>query len=215
MKKTMSILLSLLLMAILVSACGKENLKPQKEPAGTSAGIQSSTDERASDKGSSDKDTPTEQETKENVTDTPALNSSSEKEEDRYLTYVLGKFVHDGNEIVYLTDQRDYDNWQVPIQGAEPGAADSSERLRFIGIDWKADGSLEQVNFCDFTFPNTYGCLETPGTSGTLNVTSYGYDVSAPPTMARWNIAVNGEEVILTNQENNYVYYFYEDHFDE
>ncbi|NLO41123.1 MAG: hypothetical protein GX115_16850 [Ruminiclostridium sp.] len=215
MKKIMSMIVSIILITTLTSACGKDNKQSKNNPSPSSVQTQDQSKADASGQDNTKQDIPSVQETKEDSTNTPVESSPSQKGEDRYLTYVLGKFIHDGHEIVYLTDERDYDNWSVPIQGAEPGSADSTDRLRFIGIDWKADGTLEQVNFSDFSQPNSYGSLETPGTGGALNELTYGYDVSSPPTQTKWNIAVNGKEVILTNLENNYVYYFYEDHFDE
>ena len=215
MKKIMSMIVSVLMIITLTSACGKDNKKPQGNPPPPSAQTQGAKEAAVSGQNNSEQVIPSAQQTKEDSTNTPVESSPSQKGEDRYLTYVLEKFIHDGLEIVYLTDERDYDNWSVPIQGAEPGSADSTGRLRFIGIDWKANGTLEQVNFSDFSQPNSYGSLETPGKGGVLNELTYGYDVSSPPTQTMWNIAVNGEEVILTNPKNNYVYYFYEDHFDE
>ena len=141
--------------------------------------------------------------------------NTAEKAEDYYLTYVLGKMVVDGKETVFLTDQRDMDNWQVLIKDAVPGEGEEYARIKFIGIDWKADGTVEQVNMCDFLSMNTFGSLVSPGTGGKLSVNGYGPDPgTGAPDHSDWDMAVNGTEVILTSDEGT-IYYFYEDHFDE
>ena len=145
---------------------------------------------------------------------TSEQQSTTEITDDYYLSYVLGKMVVDGKETVYLTDERDMDNWQVPVKDAAAGEGNDFARIRFIGIDWKADGTIEQVNMCDFLTANTFGALVNPGSSGKLSVNSYGAEAGGVPDHSEWDITVNGTEVVLTS-DNGTVYYFYEDHFDE
>ena len=140
--------------------------------------------------------------------------------EDRYLTYVLKKFVNSHGETqVYLTEQRDYDSWQVPIEGVPVDEPDCFAKLRFIAIDWNADGTIKEVNFGDFTTQNTFGKLTNPGNSGELTVNSYVDNGAANGKLDKdksniWNISINGTEIVLVDSENN-TYYFYEDHFGE
>jgi hypothetical protein len=208
--------ISLLMLIVTLAACRENNQQPEKDSIPKSEVTTTPTNVESSDSiVTSNEVTDDKTEIKENITDSSSVSNNSEEEEDRYLTYVLGKCVwSDGREVVYLTDERDCDNWDVPIEGIGPGEPDSTAKLRFIGIDWNSDDTIKQIYFADFTVANTFGTLNNPGTSGTLNVNSYGPDVASVPTVSTWNIIVNGEEVILTDEDND-SYYFYEDHFDE
>ncbi len=147
--------------------------------------------------------------------DTMQSNNTEEQTEDYYLTYVLGKRNVNGEETVFLTDERDMENWQVPVKGAVPGDGHEAEQIRFLGIDWKGDGTIDEVNMSDFLNVNTFGSLETPGTSGKLNVNNYGANPeNGTSSYSEWKIEVNGTEVILTDEDGT-IYYFYEDHFEE
>lgn len=206
MKKIITLFLTALILAVTLSACGtasptfesKDTTTDTKKTETTSA-IENNLKPADDDK----KDA-------EGITEQQSLAQIAE---DYYLSYVLGKMVVDGKEMVYLTDERDMDNWQVPVKDAVVGEGNDYARIRFISIDWKTDGTIEQVNMCDFLAANTYGALVNPGSSGKLSVNSYGAEAGGVPDHSEWDMAVNGTEVRLTG-ENGTVYYFYEDRFD-
>ena len=201
-KKLLAIILAIS-MALSFSACGgNKNNSDSSTAEVTTTTTASETNTADSD----EKDMQTES--------TSEQQSTTEITDDYYLSYVLGKMVVDGKETVYLTDERDMDNWQVPVKDAAAGEGNDFARIRFIGIDWKADGTIEQVNMCDFLTANTFGALVNPGSSGKLSVNSYGAEAGGVPDHSEWDITVNGTEVVLTS-DNGTVYYFYEDHFDE
>ena len=189
-------------MSLSFSACGGE----KNSSDSSTAEVTTTTTSKTNTADSDEKDMQTES--------TSEQQSTTEITDDYYLSYVLGKMVVNGKEMVYLTDERDMDNWQVPVKDAVAGEGDDFARIRFIGIDWKADGTIEQVNMCDFLTANTYGSLVNPGSSGRLSVNSYGAEAGGVPDHSEWDITVNGTEVVLTS-DNGTVYYFYEDHFDE
>lgn len=206
MKKAFSLLLAAVL-ALSLTACGTAS--PTSENEGTTTDT-----EKAETTSAIENNLKPADDDEKNTEGTTEQQSATEKSEDYYLSYVLGKMVVEGKETVYLTDERDMDNWQVPIKDAIPGEGSDYARIRFIGIEWKADGTIEQVNMCDFLTANTYGALVNPGSSGKLSVNSYGAEAGGVPDHSEWDMAVNGTEVMLTG-ENGTVYYFYEDHFDE
>ena len=200
-KKFLAIFLAIS-MALSFSACGGN----KNSSDSSTAEVTTTTTSKTNTADSDEKDMQTES--------TSEQQSTTEITDDYYLSYVLGKMVVDGKETVYLTDERDMDNWQVPVKDAAAGEGNDFARIRFIGIDWKADGTIEQVNMCDFLTANTFGALVNPGSSGKLSVNSYGAEAGGVPDHSEWDITVNGTEVVLTS-DNGTVYYFYEDHFDE
>lgn len=201
-KKVLAIFMAIS-MALSITACkGEKNNDDLSTAEVTTTTTASETNTADSD----EKDMQTES--------TSEQQSTTEITDDYYLSYVLGKMVVDGKETVYLTDERDMDNWQVPVKDAAAGEGNDFARIRFIGIDWKADRTIEQVNMCDFLTANTFGALVNPGSSGKLSVNSYGAEAGGVPDHSEWDITVNGTEVVLTS-DNGTVYYFYEDHFEE
>ena len=209
MKKIISLALAALMLTAALTACGKNNHQSEKT-------VSEETSSKTEKGETPDESKATEETTekKDNNTDASEPSGDSADAESLYLTYVLGKTVSaEGVEVVFLLDQIDLENWQVPVDGAQPGDGYEFERVKVLGIDWYADGTIEQVSFGDFTYPNTFGTMEAPGTSGTLNVISWGYDPgSGESSSEKWTISASKEEVQLTG-ENGMVYYFYENHY--
>ena len=94
MKKIMSMIVSIII-TTLTSACGKDNKQSKNNPSPSSVQTQ---DQSKADAGQDN----TKQDIplwKQKDSKYPVESSPSQKE--GYLTYVLGKFIHDGHEIVY------------------------------------------------------------------------------------------------------------------
>ena len=209
MKKRIALALAALVLAAALTACNGNN-QPAEKTVSEETSAKTEKGETADESKANDNTT----EEKDNTTDVSGTSGNSANEEDLYSTYVLGKTVSaEGVEVVFLLDQIDLENWQVPVEGAQPGDGFEVERVKVLGIDWNTDGTVKQVVFADFTFPNTFGSMETPGTSGTLNVKNYGFDPgSGNPVLSTWTISASKEEVQLTN-EDGMSYYFYENHY--
>ncbi len=211
MKKALALLLTAIIFAATLTACSEqiddESLTETSQTTAAGKSVTQATEIAASDDVASDE--------KDRITEnTTEQKPVAEAAEGYYQTYVLGKRVVDGKETVFLTDERDMDSWQVPVKDAVAGDGFEFERIRFIGIDWKADGTVEQVYMSDFLTSNTFGSLVNPGSSGKLSVNSYGADAGDVPDHSEWDMIVNGTEVVLINEQGT-EYYFYEDHFGE